>query len=344
VLQILGSGDASKTHQRFELKSLPLTFVSAESETGATSTLTIRVNDVAWSEQPNLVAATPRDRAYSLRIEDDGKAVVQFGDGQHGARLPSGQGNVLASYRRGIGASGNVGAGQLSQLLTRPLGLKAATHPAAAEGGTDPDDAESARRTMPLGVRTLGRAVSLRDYEDFARAFTGIGKAHAAVLNLKAGRTIFITVAAEDGAPLSSTNPVLTRLVGALRKSGDPLVRFEVQPNREATFQLRLRVKRDPAYLRDAVTAAIESALHAAFSFDTREFGQPVALSEVIAVADGVAGVIAVDVDHFYRGTKRVLARRLAAALPHVDASGNGVAAELLTLAPGPLEWLGEMP
>jgi len=343
VLQMLGSGDASKPHQRFELKSLPLTFVSAENETGAASTLTVRVNDIAWSEQPSLIDAGPRDRAYTLRVQDDGTAVVQFGDGQRGARLPS-QGSVLASYRRGIGRAGNVGQGQLSQLLTRPLGLKAVTNPAPAEGGTDPDDAASARQTMPLGVRTLGRAVSLRDYEDFARAFTGIGKAHAAVLNLKAGRTVFITVAGEEGAALSPTNPVLTRLVGALRSSGDPLVRFEVQPYRAAHFNARLRVKRDPAHAPEAVFAAIEDALHAAFSFEAREFGQSVALSEVVAVADGVPGVVAVDVEHCYRGTARRLQRRIAAEQPHADAAGKGVPAELLTLAPGPLEWLGEMP
>jgi hypothetical protein len=186
--------------------------------------------------------------------------------------------------------------------------------------------------------------VSLRDYEDFARAFTGIGKAHAALLNLKAGRTIFITVAAEDGTPILAANPVLLRLVGALRNSGDPLVRFEVQPHREALFNVRLRVKRDHAYSRETVSAAVDEALHTAFSFDTREFGQPVSRSEVIAVADGVPGVVAVDLEHFYRRGARRLATRISAEGPRADGAGNGIAAELLTLAPGPLEWLGEMP
>jgi predicted phage baseplate assembly protein len=302
------------------------------------------VNDIAWAERPSLIDAGRSDRVYTLRVGDDGKTAVQMGDGQRGARLPTGRENVVATYRRGIGAAGNVATGKLSQLMTRPLGLKSATNPAAAEGGIDPDDAESARRNMPLGVRTLGRAVSLRDYEDFARAFTGIAKAHAAVLTLKAGRTIFITVAGEDGAKLSPTNPVLVRLLEALRQSGDPLVRFEVQPYRDVTFALGLRVKRDETYTREAVVAAVERALHDAFSFDAREFGQSVALSEVIAVADGVPGVIAVDVEHFYRGATKTRETRLVAEQPRADAAGNGLAAELLTLVPGSLEWLGEMP
>jgi hypothetical protein len=64
----------------------------------------------------------------------------------------------------------------------------------------------------------------------------------------------------------------------------------------------------------------------------------------VIAVADGVPGVVAVDVEHFYRGTTRTRETRLVAEPPRADAAGAGIAAELLMLAPGPLEWLGEMP
>ena len=73
-------------------------------------------------------------------------------------------------------------------------------------GGTDPEPADRARRSMPLGTRTLGRAVSLLDYEDFALAFAGIAKARAAVLNLPAGPTIVITVAGQNAAPLSDAD------------------------------------------------------------------------------------------------------------------------------------------
>lgn len=344
VLQVLGSGDARRSHQRFELRSLPLTFTTADSELGAASSLHVRVNDVEWAERRSFFDAGPDDRGFTLRIDDDGKARIQFGDGEHGSRLPTGRDNVLASYRRGIGAGGNVGAGRLSQLMTRPLGLKGVTNPAPAAGGADPDDAASARRTMPLGVRTLGRAVSIRDYEDFARAFTGIAKARAAVLNLRAGRTVVVTVAGADGVTFAPGHPTLTRLVNALRASGDPLVRFEVLPHREAHFRLELRVKLDPARVPETVLRAVETALRDAFSFEARDFGQGVARSEVIAVVDGVPGVVAVDVDRFYRGTKRRLDTRLAADPPRIDAAGSPLAAELLTLAPGPLDSLGEMP
>ena len=75
---------------------------------------------------------------------------VVFGDGRSGARLPSGTNNVRATYRKGLGVDGNVVAGSLTQLMTRPLGLKSVSNPLPAEGGTDPEAASAARQSIPL--------------------------------------------------------------------------------------------------------------------------------------------------------------------------------------------------
>src|SRR5690606_20919389 len=152
----------------------------------------------------------------------------------------------------------------------------------------------------------------------------------AAVLNLRAGRTIFITVAGADGAVIPKDDPILTRLVASLQASGDPHVRFEVASYLPASFQVRLRVKRRPDTTRTDVFANVEAELHRAFGFQERSFAQGIALSEVIAVADGITGVEAVDVEHLYRGASQSLSHRLTASGPRADAAGRGVAAEML--------------
>ena len=342
VHQILGSGAARQTHQRYTLKHTPLTFVGAENETGAEAALEVRVNDIRWHETPTLFGAGADDRSYVLRAEQDGAGTIQFGDGRRGARLPTGQDNVRAIYRKGIGAAGNLQAGQISQLLTRPLGVKAASNPLPAEGGVDADSAEHARRNMPLGVRTLGRVVSILDYEDYARAYTGIAKAQAAVLNTRAGRTVFISVAGDDGGQPPAVK--LTQLLDSLKKNGDPLVHCETKAYNAAAFHLGLRIKRDPDYESKKVLADVETALRAAFSFDARDFSQIVARSQIIAVAQEVDGVLGVDLDRFYRGTTITLEERLTPAAATTDAQGNGIAAELLLIATGPFDYLEEMP
>jgi predicted phage baseplate assembly protein len=295
-----------------------------------------------------LFGAKPTARSYSLDVDEQGRNFVVFGDGIRGARLPSGVNNVRATYRKGLGVDGNVGADKLTQLMSRPLGLKSVSNLVAAQGGSDPESADAARASMPLTTRTLGRAVSLLDYEDFARAFSGIAKAQAQVLQLTAGPTIAITIAAPGGAALTAVSPVWINLLGALRTSGDPHVSVTLLAHQASPFHIGLRVKRDPAYEAKTVLAAVEAVLRAHFTFEARELSQPVQQSDVIAVAQAVPGVVAVDITHLYGGTQplaqtavsnqvRLLASRMSVQ------GGVAQPAELLTLHPGPLHRLEEM-
>lgn len=340
VTEVLGAGDGSRTYQTFALKQGPLTHVGAATPSGAASTLEVRVNDILWHEVPTLYGRGRDERVYVTRRTDDGVTVVQFGDGVTGARLPTGQDNVRAVYRKGIGRGGLVAADRLTQLMSRPLGLKEVTNPRPTENAEDPEAGDRARVNAPLTVLTLGRTVSLRDYEDFTRAFAGIAKAHAAWVRDGDGPGIFLTVAGPDGAELAEDSNTVRDLLAALAAAGDPHARLRVASYRSATFRLAAGVRIDRDHLADVVLPAVEAALRAAFSFDARRFGQPVTLAEVVAVVHGVAGVVAVDVDALYRGPLQALESRLLAELAHVTAAGATVAAELLTLDPAPLDRL----
>lgn len=348
VSQVLGAGNASQPFQKFDLKQLPLTYRAAANELGAAAELAVRVGGVAWKEQTTLYGATATDRAYTLSTDEQGRMFVVFGDGRSGARLPSGTNNVQATYRKGLGIDGNVVAGSLTQLMTRPLGLKSVSNPLSAEGGTDPEAASAARQSIPLTTRTLGRAVSVLDYEDFARAYSGIAKARAGVLQVSGVQTVAITLAAPLGKPLTPASPVWSNLLGALKASGDPHVPVTLLALQQSTFRVGLKVKCDPDYESAKVLLAVEAALRAHFSFDARELGQPVQQSDVIATAQAVPGVVAVDLTRLHGGTQPAqqtvpsLQVRLLASRLRVE---NGVAlpAELLTLDPGPFDDLQVM-
>jgi hypothetical protein len=349
VTQILGAGNAGQSFQRFELRQLPLTYRAAANEIGAAAELTVRVGDVAWTERPTLFGAAATDHAYTLETDEQGRMFVAFGDGARGARLLSGVNNIRANYRKGLGIDGNVAADSLTQLMTRPLGLKSVSNPRAAEGGTDPEPASAARATIPLTTRTLGRAVSVLDYEDFARAFSGIAKAQAAVLQVRGGVTVAITLAAPDGASITSASPVWQNLLDALRRNGDPHVAVTLLSAQTSTFRIGLKVKADPAYEADTVLAGVEAALRGHFSFDGRDLGQPVQQSDVIATAQNVPGVVAIDLTRLYGGTRppeqtaASLQPRLLASRMRVEA-GSAKPAEILTLDPAPFDLLEEMP
>ena len=290
---ILGSGDGSAGNQRFTLQKPPLTWVSAPTDTGRKSTLTVRVNDTAWEEVPSLYGLMPDARAYAIRTGNDGSSTVVFGDGNSGARLPTGQSNVVATYRSGIGLAGQVGAASLSVLMSRPLGVKGVTNPLPANGAADPETLDGARLNAPVTVLTLGRIVSLEDYQDFARAFAGVGKAQAVALWDGQSQVVHLTVAAADGTPLDPTSMLYQSLTQAILEASDGIERVRVDGFQPRKFRVEGTLTIDPTLEAAPVLAAATAALQDAFSFARRSFGQRVTSAEVVTVLQSVPGVLA---------------------------------------------------
>jgi hypothetical protein len=342
--EVLGSGDAGQPYQRFTLKQSPLTYTSADTSSGGESTLQVFVNNIRWREVPALFGHGPRERIYVTHTDDDKKTTVQFGDGELGARLPMGRENVQATYRKGIGLEGLLEAGQLSLLMTRPLGVKGVINPQPASGAQDPQSLADARTNAPFTVLTLDRIVSLRDYEDFARSFSGIEKALATWTWNVHTRGVFVTVAGINGATVADDSVLRNSLVSAMQKSGDAQIPLTIKSYRSMTFKLVAGVKVDADYIEKNVLTAVEAALRASFSFAARAFGQPVTLSEIMAVMQNVAGVVMVDINKLHRSDEaEALTSFLRAHAPQAGDDARVLPAELLTLDPAPLE-LGVMP
>jgi predicted phage baseplate assembly protein len=335
VQEVLGSGDATQSFQQFTLKQPPLTYIGSNSPSGNQTTLEIRVNDLLWKEVGYFLDHGSDEHIYITRLDNEGKTTVIFGDGVNGARLPTGQANVKARYRKGIGSGGTVKANQLSQLMTMPLGVKSAVNPVAASGAQNPEKLEAAKSNASLTILTLGRIVSLQDYEDFSRAFAGIGKALATWTRKNQRQHIYITVGAAEGAVVPEGSKLHTRLLEAIRLAGSEQVSVKVESYVPAFFQVVADLQVDPTFLPETVLAAVEKNLRACFSFEQRKFGQPVTYSEVVAGIQRTKGVTAVDINYLFRSDQSspTLEYLLACRMPTADA-----AAELLTLDPRPVQ------
>ena len=231
---------------------------------------------------------------------------VQFGDGVEGATLPTGQNNIHANYRIGSGSQGNVGPGTLTTLMDRPLGVSGVTNPTAATGGQDPASIDDLRSSAPQTVLTLGRAVSITDYQSYASTFAGIAKAHAIWIPNGPGRGVFLTVAGVNGSALPPGNPTLTNLVTSLHNFGNPLIPITARSFLETLFGLSADLQYDPSYDPPTVKAAVLQALTQAYSFAARTFGQGVSVDEIAAVIQAVAGRRGGECDgHPHRGDQR---------------------------------------
>lgn len=333
--EVLGSGDSSKANQRFSLKKLPLTYVPAATPGGIKSTLSVYVHPalsrkmipipgvarsadlvdaIQWREVPSLYDSRALDRVYMIRLEDESRVSIIFGDGERGARLPSGDENIIATYRTGIGISGNLDANRLTTLKSRPPGIRRVTNPVPATGGEPPESTDTARVRAPLTTRTFGRIVSLQDFEDFVRTFAGVSKAKVVVLENGVNRLVQITLAGENGTSIDEKSELYASLVEAVERYRVPGPPVRIDSFEPVFFNLEAAILVEPDHLADAVLAAATQALARVYAFDSREFGQDLTASDIVTLIQGVVGVRAVRLEAFYRaGGRRELAAGLVA-------------------------------
>jgi hypothetical protein len=95
--EILGDGQSSEIFQSFKLKAGQLVFIQEQGQK-VTPILQLFVDNQPYRLISDLAAAKEGDRVYVLTLDEKGHGTVIFGNGTNGCRLPSGTGNVTASY------------------------------------------------------------------------------------------------------------------------------------------------------------------------------------------------------------------------------------------------------
>jgi len=68
----------------------------------------LEINGTAWKQVSSLERSRPDDHHFIVQRDADGRAVIIFGDGRHGARPAEEASHVRATYRAGASYSGVV--------------------------------------------------------------------------------------------------------------------------------------------------------------------------------------------------------------------------------------------
>jgi predicted phage baseplate assembly protein len=306
--EILGSGD-STSFQSYPLKKIPLTYLPSTDPEGLSaveSTLTVSVNGVAWSEQPNLATSAPSDPVFVTTLDDSGQTTVVFGDGFNGARPPSGVDNIHAHYRNGLGSAGNLPSGAVQQLVDSLTNLQKVANPIPTSGGADQESPGSIRKSAAGSLQTFGRAVSAADYAALASSYPGIAKASAAWIVqdpstqlVVAHPYVQLTAATTNRTPLQGTS-LAANLRRFLDGRRDPNVLLRIQDFTPVYIAVTVEVAINAQYPHQATLNSVNAALNPGvnpdgslgfFAFDRLQFGEPVFLSSLYAAVQAVAGV-----------------------------------------------------
>jgi predicted phage baseplate assembly protein len=328
--EVLGSGQPAVPHQTFTLASGPPLADAAANSGGFQSTLTVTVDGVGYQEVDRFDATTP-SRSFMTGTDPRGATTITFA-----APLPAGSGNVRASYRAGNGSQGNVRADQVTQLLTRPSGLASVTNPLPGDGGAAGDGPEDVRAATPIGLRGLGRIVTVQDCGDLASSWAGVGKALATPAQVAGMDGVLITVAGINPEPLPAGDGIAAAIEAAISDEADPQLPVVVVPADLYLIVLQAAVVRDPLVDWDTTADAVRAALLAAFGYASRGLGQDVALSDLIAAAHGAPSVLSFAVEALALVPATVTPGTLAQRLPSLLAAAPP---PVFTLQAAATEW-----
>lgn len=292
-VKILGSGDASQKSPSFVLAVEDISFVrDSLFPSGVRAALEVTVDRRRWAQVATLNDAEAEDSHYCVRMNEDGTLTIEFGDGRHGRRLPTGNNNVQVSYRVGVGRNANLAAASLTKLVKPHNLLSSVYQPLPASGGNTMESVESLRQNAPASVLALSRAVSLADFQALAQTNSSVWQARAAMLAGPAGgsrRQVDVVVVPAGGGALGSLQ---ADLQSTLSRHAVPGVAISVRGYRSLVLDLTVRIRVDSgAYAPELIRQALLNTLREAFALQRSRLGSPLFVSQVLAVIESVEGV-----------------------------------------------------
>lgn len=316
---VLGDGDGRASYATYVLPKAPLTYLLVpEQSPPQRPELEVRVDGLLWEGVESFFDSGPLDNVYIVREDADGKALVQFGDGVHGARVPSGRGNITAAYRTGNGSKGPLKAGASVAAKPRLPGFDKAFLPEPVTGGAAPEPASSVRLAAPGTMQSLGRIVSLADCETEAQSLPGVLKARASWALVDGAPVLMLTVLT-DGLANADRAALDAALRAAFAARGPATCALQLRLGNRRFTEVGLRIGYDARRRSEDLLPAVQLALGTSadavalddiptgglFDWRERQFGQDVHGSQVLGRVQNVEGVAWVELTRLANAGRR---------------------------------------
>jgi predicted phage baseplate assembly protein len=265
-----------------------------------------------WTSVPDLLGASPYSRQFVVELDEDGTSRLRFGDGQLGMAPPPGTRFTLWC-RTGNGLLGNVGRDVLAHLVTPDAesvrtqrllsGVTGVRNPLPSSGGSDAEPGYRVRTRAPQAIHAQARGIVPADWVTLAEQQQQVRRASAQAGWEATNPQDQVWVQRQQGFP--EDDAFLSRLRAELEPYRPAGRGLRVLPPTYVGIDVALRVQLDTAALRSAALQALRTALltgpDAVFAPGRFTFAEPVWLSQVVAAAAGVEGVVWVQPTRFAR-------------------------------------------
>jgi len=265
-----------------------------------------------WTPVTTLLESHALSTDFAVETENDGRALIRFGDGVYGLDPPQGA-HIFVQYRIGVSTQGNVGADSLAHVINPGFsGIDAVRNPLPAWGGIDPQPIEQVKLQAPAAFRAIQyRAVTEADYAEVAERSPDVSQAVATFRWTGSWYTVFITIdpLGRNDVPPEMAERVRDWVIQFTQAGYD----LEINAPVFVPLDLVIDVCVAPYHFRGDVEQAVLKALsnrqfadgtRGFFHPDNFSFGQPFYLSQLYAAVVAVEGVDSASVTQFQRWGK----------------------------------------
>lgn len=281
------------------------------------STLYCKVGDDTWDLVENFGFSSTTDKHFIVGVGEEGIPYLQFGDGVNGL-IPTGGANIQISYRTTLGIRGNLPADSLKTLvstITIPTQSPAissisVTNINASSGGLDIEGLERIRKSAPLHLSTLNRAVTYQDYINVAKLAPSVDKAQ---IKFNCGKVVTLYISPVGGGIASSQ--VLADTKTFIENRGIAGLSVETKAAGETYIGLEVLATAKFRVNTNLVTIDIQNALVRAYSSENSDINKPVRTSDIISLIDNLEKVDFLDLVQIY-------------AIPYARPNGHNIELE----------------
>ena len=282
----LGYSDGSP-NQRFKLSHSPVIKESFK----------VKVDGTPWNLKDTLIFSEEDSLDYYIQIDENDASTIFFGDGQFG-KIPSSGAKIEANYRIGGGKYANVGACEISQIISAeeiPTTAKI-YNKRPAVGGEDRETIQHAIKHAPQQFRSRERAVTENDLITLTkRRFKGC-KAKAKYSSWNYIDLYFAP--AGGGIATSELKREITdyledkKMIATIIRVEDPsYVNIKIKGNIDVMAN----------FVNEEIQYKVKETIQDLFKFERLDFEQNLYLSKVYEAIEAMDGVRNVYIERFTR-------------------------------------------
>lgn len=257
----------------------------------ALDSIVATIDSEVWSSVDSLAYSTSTDKHFVVSVNEDREIYILFGDDINGA-IPLNGADIIIDYFETVGSEANdVTSGTLNVInssITVPseAGELNVNNLGSASGGTDIETLAELQSRVPKSLRTLNRALSKLDYKDLADLYVGVLKSE---VNHECGQPTAIYVVPTGGGIASDSLLSDIETYFADKKAINMLVTAKSagQLNVDVTVDVTV----ESNYQNSTIQADCVTALNEFLSWDNKEIGGDVYLSNFYQAIESIEGV-----------------------------------------------------